>query len=154
MVKLADALDSKSSGLIPRVGSSPTSGTKSDEVEHYCSSNGQVGSTLSFFYEKTKLNMNKQIFFFRLGGCSIGFRKSKRGKILLKPFQGKIYETPGRFRPTRRFFAFLDFFKNIPTQFFSFRFAFPLTFARPPPKNNLFIPYAFCPAPKGENKIL
>ena len=28
VVKLADALDSKSSGLIPRVGSSPTSGTK------------------------------------------------------------------------------------------------------------------------------
>ena len=137
-----------------RAGSSPASGTKSDEVEHYCSSNGQVGSTLSFFYGKTKLNMNKQIFFFRLGSCSIGFRKSKRGKILLKSFQGKTNETPGRFKPTRRFFAFLDFFKNIPTQFFSFRFAFPLTFARPPPKNLLFIPYAFCPTPKGENKIL
>ena len=32
VVKLADALDSKSSGLIPRVGSSPTSGTKHNKV--------------------------------------------------------------------------------------------------------------------------
>ena len=32
VVKLADALDSKSSGLIPRVGSSPTSGTKKERI--------------------------------------------------------------------------------------------------------------------------
>ena len=31
VVKLADALDSKSSGLIPRVGSSPTSGTTNND---------------------------------------------------------------------------------------------------------------------------
>ena len=31
VVKLADALDSKSSGLILRVGSSPTSGTKNEK---------------------------------------------------------------------------------------------------------------------------
>lgn len=40
VVKLADAMDSKSIGLILRAGSTPASGTKSDKVEPYYSNFG------------------------------------------------------------------------------------------------------------------
>ena len=43
VVKLADALDSKSSGLILRVGSSPTSGTNKKEPKY-------MGSFLLFAF--------------------------------------------------------------------------------------------------------
>ncbi len=87
------------------------------------------------------LHLYPLFFFFRLGSCSIGDCKSKRGKILCCNIKYFLYETPGRFNLLGAFLLFGGFL--LPHTIFFLSLPFSVDFCAPSSKSMQTSPMLF-----------